>query len=175
VRRVTAVALLALSLACAKHAPSPPKIYVDSKRGVQFEYPSDWSAEEVAEQNVLLLSSPVQEANWQTNIFIELRRDLDTTQSREQRLATLADNLARKKSGFALQSSRVFTHKSGLPAGELIYTHTSQGVPLTEREIILWLPDGRTLFVTGSAVTSLWAKYADQMNVVFDSINRVGS
>ena len=169
-RRVTAVALLALSLACAKHAPAPPKTYVDSKRGVQFEYPSDWSAEEVMEQNVLLLSSPVQEANWQTNIFIERRRDLDTTQPREQRLATLADNLARKKSGFALQSSRVFTHKSGVPAGELIYTHTSQGVPLTERELILWLPDGRTLFVTGSAVTSLWAKYANQMKVVFDSV-----
>ena len=164
-RRVTAVALLALSLACARHAPAPPKTYVDSKRGVQFEYPSDWSAEEVTEQNVLLLSSPVQEANWQTNIFIERRRDLDTTQPREQRLATLADNLARKKSGFALQS-----YKSGVPAGELTYTHTSQGVPLRERELILWLPDGRTLFVTGSAVTSLWSKYADQMSVVFDSV-----
>jgi len=170
VRRVTAIALHALALACAKHAPALPKTYVDSKRGVQFEYPTDWSAEEVTEQNVLLLSSPVQEANWQTNIFIELRRDLDTSQSREQRLATLADNLAKKKSGFALQSSRVFTHKSGTPAGELIYTHTSQGVPLTERELILWLPDGRTLFVTGSAVTSLWSKYADQMSVVFDSV-----
>jgi len=170
VRRVTAIALLALILACAKHEAAPPKTYVDSKRGVQFEYPSDWTAEELKEQNVLLLSSPVQEANWQTNIFIELRKDLDAAQTADQRLATLADNLARKKSGFALQSSRLFTHKSGMPAGELIYTHTSQGVPLTERELVLWLRDGRTLFVTGSAVTSLSTKYASQLNVVFDSV-----
>jgi len=41
VRRVTTVALLALSLACAKNETAPPKTYIDSKRGVQFEYPSD--------------------------------------------------------------------------------------------------------------------------------------
>ena len=149
-----------------------PKKYVDTKRGVQFEYPSDWTAEEVPEQNVLLLSSPVLEADWQTNVFIELRSDLDASQAREKRLSTLAENLKRTKSGFALKSSRVFTHSSGMPAGELIYTHNSDGVPLTERDVILWPAPGKALFVTGSAVTSLWSKYAPQMNVIFDSIRR---
>jgi hypothetical protein len=166
------LALIMLSTACRNREPMQPKKYVDAKRGVQLEYPSDWTAEEVSEQNVLLLSSPVQEANWQTNVFIELRNDLDTSQTPERRLSTLADNLKTTKSGFALQSSRVFTHPSGAPAGELIYTHSSQGVPLTEREVILWLEPGKALFVNGSAVTSLLSKYEPQMNVIFDSIRR---
>ena len=149
-----------------------PKKYVDAKRGVQFEYPSDWTTEEVQGQNVLLLTSPVVEANWQTNVFIELRGDLDTSRTPEQRLATLAGNLKRTKSEFVLQSSRVLHHASGVPAGELIYTHNSQGVPLTEREVILWLEPGKALFLTGSAVTSLWSKYQPQMDVIFDSIRR---
>jgi hypothetical protein len=174
-RTITVLTLMCVAMlsGCRSREPMPPRTYVDSKRGVQFEYPADWTTEEIAEQNVLLLSSPVQEANWQTNVFIEVRADVDTSQTREQRLATLADNLKRTKSGFALQSSRVFADSSGVPAGELIYTHNSQGIPLTEREVILWLAPGKELFVNGSAVTSLWSKYAPQMNVVFDSIRRI--
>ena len=163
---------MCITIACAKHEAAAPKKYVDAKRGMQLEYPSDWSAEEVSDQNVLLLSSPVTEANWQTNAFIELRSDDDSSQSHEQRLATLAENLKKTKSGFVLQSSRVFTHASGVPAGELIYTHNSQGVALKEREVILWLDPGKTLFVDGSAVTSLWSKYEPQLNTIFDSIRR---
>ena len=171
-RTIAIVGLICITMACTKHEIAQPKKYVDSKRGVQFEYPSDWTAEELSQQNVLLLSSPIMEANWQTNVFIELRRDLDMSQTPEQRLSTLADNLKRTKSEFALQSSRVFTHPSGAPGGELIYTHNSQGVPLTEREVVLWLEPGKALFLNGSAVTSLWSKYQPQMNVIFDSIRR---
>jgi hypothetical protein len=169
-RSVLAIVGVATSLlGCAKATPKP-KTYVDSKRAIQFEYPGDWTAENVAQPDVLLLSSPVQEANWQTNIFLELRTDMDATQPPDRRLATLAENLAKQKGGFALQTSRTLTHSSGLSAGELVYTHSSQGVPLTEKELILWLGDGRVLFVTGAAVTSLWGKYEGQMNTVFDSL-----
>jgi len=172
-RELAVFSLICMTISCTKHETASPKKYFDAKRGVQFEYPSDWSAEELAQQNVLLLSSPIMEANWQTNVFIELRSDLDSSQPLEQRLATLAENLKRTKSGFALQSSRVFPHPSGIPAGELIYTHNSQGVPLTEREVVLWLDRRTALFVDGSAVTSLWSKYAPQMNTIFDSIRRI--
>ncbi len=97
-RTVAMIALICITMACTKHEVAQPKKYVDSKRGVQFEYPSDWTAEELSEQNVLLLSSPIMEANWQTNVFIELRSNLDTSQTPEQRLSTLAENLKRTKS-----------------------------------------------------------------------------
>src|SRR6266536_6123335 len=154
-RTIAILALICITMACTKHEVAQPKKYVDSKRGVQFEYPADWTAEELAEQNVLLLSSPIMEANWQTNVFIELRSDLETSQTPEQRLSTLADHLKSTKPGFALQSSRVFTHAGGVPGGELIYTNTSQGVPLTESEVVLCLEPRKALFVNGSAVTAL--------------------
>ena len=168
----TITVLASIAIASATLGAAIPKKYVDAKRGVQFAYPSDWTVEEVPEQNVLLLSSPVMEADWQTNVFIELRSDLGTSQPHEKRLSALAANLKKEKAGFALQSSRVFTHSSGMPAGELIYTHNSDGVPLTEREVILWPAPGKALFVTGSAVTSLWSKYAPQINVIVDSIRQ---
>jgi hypothetical protein len=167
------VGVAAILVACGQPQPSQSQTYTDSKRGVQLQYPADWSVEDLAQQNVLLLSSPLQEANWQTNVFLELRTDLETSQSSEQRLSTLAGNLGQHKTDFALQSSRVFTHASGLPAGELLYTHTSKGVPLRERELVLWFNDGRVLFVTGSTVTTLWNKYESQLDLVFDSIRPV--
>lgn len=151
-------------------ARSETTTYVDAARGIRLEYPSTWTIEELAEQNMLLLMSPVEEANWQTNMFVELRRNLETSKGREQRLATLTDNLSKQKAGFALQSSQLLTHSSGLPGAELLYTHDSQGVPLSEKELVLWLTDEKTLFVTGSAVISLWSKYESEMNVVFDSV-----
>ncbi len=171
-RRAILICIVIAAAACQNRQAKMAKHYIDSNRGIEFDYPSSWSAEELPQQNVLLLSSPVQEANWQTNIFLELRMDFEPAATREQRLAMLADNLRREKAGFSLQSTRVFTHMSGLPAGELVYTHSSRGVPLTERELVLWLDGGKTLFVTGSAVTALWSKYDGQMKIVFDSVRR---
>jgi hypothetical protein len=65
-------------------------------------------------------------------------------------------------------------HESGLPAGELVYQHSSQGMPLTERELILWLNDHKVLFATGSAVTSLRTKYEVQIGSILDSLRAVG-
>ena len=36
------------------------------------------------------------------------------------------------------------------------------------------LGDGKALFVTGPAVTSLWDKHEGQLNVVFDSVRPLG-
>lgn len=156
---------------CNAAGPATPKTYTDTKRGLEIQYPADWSVEDVAQEDVLLLMSPVREANWQTNVFLEVRRDEDPALPHDQRLGALAAALRQQKKGFALQGSRVFTHPSGLPAGELLYSHTSQGVPLTEREVIVWLTDQKVVILTGSAVTSLWAKYQPQISVVQDSVH----
>ena len=55
-RTIALIGLACVTIACTRHEAAPPKKYVDAKRGVQFEYPSDWTAEEVSQQNVLLLS-----------------------------------------------------------------------------------------------------------------------
>jgi hypothetical protein len=157
-------------IACVKRQHAEPKTYIDTRRGIQFQYPNDWKVENLVQQDVLLLLSPRIEENWQTNIFLELRIGLNKGQSVEQRLNMLTNNLKQNKKDFILQSSKVFTHASGLPAGELIYTHSSQGIFLKEKEIILWLTDSTVLFVTGSAILHLWNKYESQMTIVFDSV-----
>jgi hypothetical protein len=166
----TFTCLTAIAVSCGKAQPLQPKSFADPKRGIQFQYPADWTVEELAQQNVLLVSSPIQEANWQTNVFIELRTDGDSVQPAEQRLATLAENLGKSKQGFVLTSSKLLVHASGLAGGELQYTHVTQGVPLTDRELILWLGEGKTLFVTASAVTSLWSKYEAQLDNILNSV-----
>lgn len=150
--------------------PAKVKTYTDTKRAIQFDYPVDWVVEELSSQNVLLVSSPVEEADWQANVFFDLMTDKNPPAPLERRLALLAKNMAKKKKGFELRSSRVISHPSGLSAGELVYTHTSEGVPLTEKELVLRLGDGRALFATGSAVTALWSKYEPQLDVMFQSL-----
>ena len=158
------------ALSCGHARRVEPKVYTDSNRGIAFHYPADWSVEELEQQHVLLVSSPIQEAGWQTNVFIELRTDQDSGAPVEQRLDTLAENLGKFKHGFSLITSKALSHPSGLPAGELRYTHVTQGVPLTDRELVLWLAPGKTLFVTGSAVTSLWSKYEADINSILNSV-----
>jgi hypothetical protein len=36
--------------------------------------------------------------------------------------------------------------------------------------LILWLGEGKTLFVTASAVTSLWSKYEAQLDNILNSV-----
>jgi hypothetical protein len=173
-RFTAALACLAtIVVSCAPAQPPQPKSFTDAKRGIQFQYPADWTVEDLAQQDVLLVSSPIQEANWQTNVFIELRTDLEPAQSHEQRLAVLAENLGKFKQSFALTSSKAVVHPSAVAAGELQYTHVTQGVALTDRELVLWLGEGKTLFVTGSAVTSLWPKYAAQLDTILSSVRGV--
>jgi len=62
------------------------------------------------------------------------------------------------------------SHPSGLLAGELVYTHVKAGVTLRESEFVIWLSEGRTLFVTGSAVDSLWPKYEPAISLVLNSV-----
>jgi hypothetical protein len=166
-RMAAAAAILLLVHACG--APKP-NTHIDAKRGLQFAYPGDWSIEELSEENSLLLMSPTQEGNWQTNVYLEVRTNLDPGQPIVVRLAVLVQNLSKQKKGFSLASSRSFSHASGRPASELVYTHSSQGVPLTERELIVWLPDNRVLFVTSSVLTSLEAKYQGQIDLILESI-----
>jgi hypothetical protein len=173
-RKLQVAATLAFVLgalaSCGKGTAAAPKAFADAKRGIQFQYPADWTVEELAQQNVLVVSSPIQEANWQTNVFVELRTDDAPELPIEQRLGTLAENLGKFKQSFVLISSKPVSHPSGVAAGELRYTHVTQGVPLTDRELVLWLAPGKTLFVTGSAVTSLWPKYEADLNTILDSV-----
>jgi hypothetical protein len=162
--------LFVATLACSVDPAGEVVTYRDAKRGIQLEHPADWAVEELAVQNVLLVMSPIVEADWQANVFLELRTDLDPEEPIESRLDALVTNLAQHKEAFALKSSQRVIHPSGLEGGELVYTHVTQGVPLTDRELILWLPGGQTLFVTGSAVTALWDKYEADLDVVLTSV-----
>jgi hypothetical protein len=161
---------LGFGVSCSHGTQAESRSFADPKRGIQFDYPADWTVEELPQHNVLLVSSPIQEANWQTNVFIELRADEEAGVPVERRLATLVENLRKFKQRFALESVGPVTHPSGLPAGELRYTHVTQGVPLTDRELVLWLAPGKTLFVTGSALTALWPKYEAELNTILDSV-----
>ena len=145
------------------------------KHDVRLQVPASWEAEELAEQNVVLLMSPVEDAGWQTNVFLEARRDRETGRSEKQMISTLIENLRTQKRAFVLKHSRALVHPSGLRGTELVYTHTVDGIALTEKEIVLRVGAGRLLFVSGSAASSLWRKYEPQIDAVLGSIRPLSS
>jgi hypothetical protein len=157
-----------LGMACGT-LDSGTATHRDPTRGIQFEHASDWTLEEIPSQNVLLVMSPVVEANWQANVFIEVRTD-QAPADVQSRLDALLEELPNYKQSFSLIRAQPVSHSSGLQAGEIVYTHVTDGVPLRESELIIWLDEGRTLFVTGSAVASLWQKYEPDISLVLNSV-----
>jgi hypothetical protein len=137
---------------------------------VRFLLPADWSRADVPESEALLLVSPVQEAGWQTNVYVELAQDRRPGRSQDQLIETLVGNLERRRQDFVLVGVKPVKHASGLRGTELVYTHTLEGVALTEKELVLRLGDNRLLVVTGSATTPLWTKYQPEIDVVLGSI-----
>jgi hypothetical protein len=166
--------LILLSSVTGTPAAAQTRTLVDSARAIQLEYPAGWSCEEVSDGKVRLLMSPVSEADWQTNVYLELRTVPDVRWSSERRLSSYVEQLELHRKNFVLRSSRVLTHSSGLAGGELIFSDNMDGVPLTQRELLLWYPDGRELFVAAAVVTSLWSKYEDQVDLIFDSLRPIG-
>lgn len=164
------VGMVLSAAACAPHAPPPPRSYTDAQRGVRFDYPGDWKVEDLRGENVLLVSCPVEEAGWQTNVFIEMRPSPGGVRPPETRLAEAVEGVRAQKKNCVVLGSRVFPHGSGVTAGEMTYTHEIDDVPLTEREVILWFNDGRALYATGSAATRFWSKYEGSIRVILDSL-----
>lgn len=165
--------LLFLTVSCisiAAGADEGPREVQSRRHEIRFQLPAGWGSENLDDAGALLLMSPVQEAGWQTNVFLERAQDRRHGRSHDELIDTLVANLGRHKQDFALRAKRRLRHPSGLRGTELIYTHTVAGVSLTDKELVLRMGDEQLLVVTGSAVTSLWSKYEPEIDAVLTSI-----
>lgn len=138
-------------------APSPTKpkaIYAMDE--VRFELPSKWTAEDV--QGGVLLLAPTIEADWQANMFLEIRGDLNQ-RPLEAALADYVSSLRNSKSGFRELQRSLGKTADGLQYALVEYECQSQGAALTQREIILPVNERKRLFILASSASSLWDKY----------------
>lgn len=147
-------------------------IYKDTQKAFQFRYPKDWTVEELKEENVLLIMAPEAEANWQTNVFIEIREQTEAELPLEEVLDALLIHLPDFKEGFTLKSKDVITTTTGLAAGVLTYEHDPE-IGLFEKEYIIPWDDNKMLYATGSAVIALREKYESPVNRILDSIDKL--
>jgi len=170
------ITLTFILIGCFKKMSSAPSTswrkHTETKSGYFFEYPSSWSAEAVPNMNGLLVMCPVVEADWQANVFFELRMDPDN-RSVSKVLEDLIPNLAKQKTGFKLVTSSVTTHSSGLQSGRIEYTHNSNGTELNDCETIILLEKGNLLFVLTSTASSVKRKYQPTLQKIVDSVARL--
>ena len=143
--------------------------FSDSTRGFSFEHPKQWSVEDIKEMNGLLVTSPTLEANWQANLFFELRTDKENRKL-DVMMDDLTTNLSKTKKNFKLVAKKTGTMPSKLQFGQIEYTHTQDDVALTELEVIIPLAKDKLLFVVASWVTSLDKKYRPVCNAIIESI-----
>ena len=137
--------------------------------GISFDAPAGWSVEDLAQEHGVLLMAPNEEANWQANIFLELREDAGN-RSLDQALADLSVSLEGRKSRYKeLRRSTKRTAK-GLEFGLLEYSHEASGVSLVEREAIFTVRGKSRLFVLTSTAKSVEAKYTPIFDAFLSSV-----
>jgi len=170
---VASVAVLATG--CSKRKPESKsdswRKYTVSQGGYSFEYPPTWSVEAIPDANGLLVMCPTVEADWQANVFFELRSDPGNRPVGKM-LEDLIPNLKKEKTGFVLVSLTVMKHPSGLEAGRIDYTHSSDATGLNDSETVIVLEENKLLFVLTSTASSVKHKYAPTLLKIVDSIRK---
>ncbi|TYA11932.1 hypothetical protein FRY98_14385 [Paenibacillus faecis] len=124
------------------------------------------------EENVLLIMAPDVEANWQTNVLIEIREQTEAALPLEEELDALLIDFPDYKEGFTFKSRDVITTTTGLTAGVLTYEHDPE-IGLFEKEYVIHGIDNKMLYATDSTVIALREKYASPVNRILDSIDKL--
>ena len=135
-----------------------------------FSPPQNWNVEDVDNLNVLLITAPDVEENWQANISLELRND-NEIRPLDKVLSVLSTNLAGYKKSFKELGRSVKTNGRGLTYGVIEYTHSQGESELLEREIVVPVKGPIYLFVMENTAKSLSNKYLAIFDKFTDSIS----
>jgi hypothetical protein len=134
-----------------------------------FTPPGAWSVEDIAKQSGVLILAPSVEANWQANIFLELREDKEN-RALDRALIDVSGNLKSRKSQYRELSRSVKKTARGVPYGLLEYSHQNGGTELLEWEVIVPLQGTTRLFVLASTAKSVSPKYLPAFQAFLDSL-----
>lgn len=136
---------------------------------INYAVPQGWSSESLGPgQGVLLLASDI-EADWQANLFLEIRQDHER-RSLPQTLEDLGKNLKDMKLGFRLISAEEFRNANEMKMARIEYTAETDGVPLTEWKIAIQLSLVEKLHILASSATECWPKYKPIFEAFVNSI-----
>jgi hypothetical protein len=138
--------------------PSQTVRFVAPDRSYSFNYPRSWSVEHIAQINGFILMAPSQEANWRANLFFEVRVDSES-RTIEKAVNDLIPILRSRKSDFKLVRVSDIKLQSGRVAKRIEFTHSKNGVALTEWEILVPMNNNKILFILAATVTRLKEKY----------------
>lgn len=136
---------------------------------LDYQVPPEWSGEILEEAPGILLLAPEPEADWQANIFVELRTDKEGREL-SAALDDLNSNLQTHKPGFRLHDKQVLTNRAGVQMGRVEYSAESEGTPLTEWELAIPFYDDQWFFILASAASDCWPKYRALFSDFVDSI-----
>lgn len=149
-----------------------PKVFTDARRYIRFDYPYDWSVEDMFNEDALSVTSPSYGSKWQARVSIKTSVDKGFGGAAEHQLAAYIEEMRQAKQNFVLKSSRTLTHPSGLQGIELVYTCTTpkDNLPITKKDLAIWHPDGRVVDFTVTAATDEWPRFEAQINAILDSV-----
>ncbi|MCA9029946.1 MAG: hypothetical protein KDA69_21270 [Planctomycetaceae bacterium] len=136
----------------------PPKD--DPFSQLRYDVPYGWSGEVLDTEDGagILLLAPDIEANWQANIFVEVRVDLEHRKLADS-LDDLVPNLRANKPDFRLISTDIFWNRNEVEIGRIEYSGDSEGTALTEWELVIPFDSEFKFFIMASAATECWPKY----------------
>ena len=136
---------------------------------IHYDVPAQWSGEIIEDAPGILLLAPEVEANWQANIFVEVRK---AAQHRD--LADSIDDLIPKlrleKTSFRLIQKDLTRNRNGAQIGRIEYAAESDGTALTEWELVIPFSKDQQFFILASAPTECWSKYENVFREFVESV-----
>jgi hypothetical protein len=136
---------------------------------LQLAHPATWEVEILNDTNGLLLMDPRVEMDWQASILLELRRD-EQDRPLDVAMTDLCAAQQEEHVGFDLRRQELREHPTGQSYWLLEFDSLTDGMPLTQRLILLATSGRGRLFVTAASERSLWPKYEPVFDAVMNSI-----
>jgi hypothetical protein len=140
-------------------APSAVELDVKRFNNMDIPYPKGWTARELSQLGGLLIICPATEADWQANVFVELRAD-GRKRSPSDALDVLEKELKERKHSFRLLDKRIADRNHSFEYGVIDYACKDvSGLDLAEHGVIIPLPGDRHLLLLFSTAEAAKEKY----------------
>ena len=145
---------------------NPTKTFTNKRKVYQFEYPSDWKIF-IADDTQTVITASQTVGSLPPAVYI-------LTNEYQRPLSDLLDELytnIQKKPGFLrLSHPRLFTLPDGKPAGDILYQHSGEQEPITQRDIIIHFAGSNFISFFSFTPSGQWNEYKTRFENILNSL-----
>ena len=147
--------------------------YSDPGSGIAFDYPQGWNIVRGGTENGVIVECPTAEADWKARVVIRVTQNTQGPNI-QHIVGHHVKTVVNPKKGVEILNKRKVGLGSGLGGYSVEYECFLDGIPVTERDTILFLDNRRNLIiVTETTATFTKERYGPMLYSVMRSLREL--